>query len=169
DIQLAAQTLEERVQGFTSHWDPQMQDAMSFAYEAFKRIKADLELEGRRDITINDIRERVSVTGHSLGGALAEMVAKFYGLPGFNIDGPGVQTLAGKPEFTAWKDKVEGEGLLPGLQRDYALMPGDFTAFAFTLVGKAGTNLPGTSFEATPEADRTFDFGSQVVVFGLEN
>ncbi|WP_458233097.1 hypothetical protein, partial [Roseateles sp. P5_E8] len=106
DIELAKQTLEERLEGFTANWDAQMSDAVSFAYKAFLTIKAELSGPGGQGVTIDDIRARVSVTGHSLGGALAEMVAKLFGLPGFNIDGPGIQTLASKPDFEAFKDKV---------------------------------------------------------------
>jgi len=53
-------------------WDPQMTDAIKFTNEAFKQIQTDYANSGREPPSLDDLRGMVTVTGHSLGGALAE-------------------------------------------------------------------------------------------------
>lgn len=128
-------------------WHAEMTDALSFAHEAFKQIAGDLRAEGKA-VTLDAIRERVDVSGHSLGGALAEMIGKFFGLSGYNIDGPGVSQLIGRPEYAAFQDQVRAD--FPELERDYKLSPGQFASTAFSIVGVAGTHLDGVEFSAQP-------------------
>ncbi|WP_420995603.1 hypothetical protein ACKI2N_021880 [Cupriavidus sp. 30B13] len=129
-------------------WHPEMTDALSFSYEAIKQIRSDLERELGRPPELTDIRARVDVSGHSLGGALAEMVGKFFGLSGYNIDGPGVTKLITRPEYGAFQDKVRED--FPELESDYKLAPGQFGSTAFSIVGAAGTHLDGVAFTAQP-------------------
>jgi hypothetical protein len=66
-------------------WTTQQSDAIRFVGEAMLQIKR--EMPG---MSFDDLRASFDCTGHSLGGSLCETAAKFYGLAGMNIDGPGV-------------------------------------------------------------------------------
>lgn len=154
DGALTAQNLLVKVSGFASSWHPEMSDALDFAFESLKQIRTDLVREGFDKPTLDQIRSRVDVTGHSLGGALSELVHSFFGLDGANIDGPGVKALTEFPEFTAMQAKVRET--FPELQDKYVTEPGGFVANAFSIVGMAGTHLEETSFQASPNAQLTF-------------
>ncbi|MEI8326570.1 MAG: hypothetical protein WCH44_14625, partial [Betaproteobacteria bacterium] len=166
DPTLAAQATTTLVGEWAGSWHPQMTDALNFAYAAVKTIYTDLKHLGNDNPTMDDIRAVLDVTGHSLGGALAEMVAKFFGLGGANIDGPGVTTLVGLSAYTAMQDKVAADTDLAGFQRDYQLKPGDFTANAFSIVGVVGTHLDGTNYDAETTASVSFYAGSTLIVLG---
>ncbi len=168
DPTLVAQRITAIAGEWAGSWHPQMTDGLNFAYAAAKQIRSDLRLEGIDQPTMDQIRARLDVTGHSLGGALAEMVSKFFGLRGANIDGPGVSTLVGLSPFTQMQDKVAADSELPGFQRDYQLKTGDFTANAFSVVGMAGTHLEGISFDAETKASVSFYAGSTLIVLGTQ-
>ena len=107
DGTLATQDLFNAARNFVGSWNPQMSDALNFAYAAVKQIAQDLRVAGNDNPTMDDIRAVLDVTGHSLGGALAEMVGKFFGLKGANIDGPGVSVLIGESQYLAMQDSRE--------------------------------------------------------------
>ena len=71
----------------TGQWHPQLTDAVRFMGEAILQIKRS---DAGRDLTLDQIRANLDGSGHSLGGALYELSAKFWGTAGMNIDGPGV-------------------------------------------------------------------------------
>ena len=102
-----------------------------------------------REPSLEDLRPLVYVSGHSIGGALAELVSQFFGLRGFNIDGPGVQALTQHREFAAVKVIVRKE--FPDLQPRYEFQPGDFVANGFSVMGLAGTHAEGVSCEGAME------------------
>jgi hypothetical protein len=148
DASLALQNLNK----WSAEWNPQMTDALEFANAAIKTIREDLTR--RNDGTppsIDQIRAVVDVTGHSLGGALAELISKVYGLGGLNADGPGVLALTKTSEYIAAQAKAETNN--PGLKSNY-LFGTDmtFTAIGQSMVGMAGTHLAGTNFQTTPNA-----------------
>ena len=112
---------------------------------------------------MDDIREVLDVTGHSLGGALAEMVGKVFGLKGANIDGPGVSVLVGESQYRAFQDKVAADPDLSGFQRDYIRPENDFVSNGFSFVSIAGTHLNDTNFDALSNASNTYYNGLNVL------
>lgn len=163
DGALAAQSLLVKASAFASAWHPEMTDALKFSFEAVKQIAKELkEANPDRSITLDDVRAAVDVTGHSLGGALSELIHKFFGLDGANIDGPGTSALTQFPEFAAMQAAVRKT--FPELQSDYVTPPGSFVANAMSVVGMAGTHLDDTAFDATPNAYLTFPMSLAAVV-----
>lgn len=134
----------------SSTWDPQLSDAANFAFEAFKQIREETLQETGRVPTIDQLREMVSVTGHSLGGALAELIGVMFGLPGANIDGPGIQGFIGTPIYTELQSKFRQE--FPDLASSYSMADSGFGAYAYTLVGVAGTHATGVGYQQSPAA-----------------
>ena len=116
DPVLAGQTLTSVIGVWAGSWHPQLTDALNFTYEAIKQIRVDLINAGKQTPTMDDIRAVLDVTGHSLGGAQAEMVAKLLGIPGANIDGPGVTTLVSLKQYTDLRDKLVADPELIGMQ-----------------------------------------------------
>ena len=153
---LATQDLFKSARDFVGSWNPQMSDALNFGYAAVKQITNDLKAEGNQNPTMDDVRARLDVTGHSLGGALAEMVGKFFGLKGANIDGPGVRVLIGESQYTAMQDKVANDPDIVGFQRDYVRNGTDFVSSGFSFVSIAGTHLADTNFQAQPSAAESY-------------
>jgi hypothetical protein len=131
-------------------WDPQLSDAANFAFEAFKQIRNDVLRDTGLEPTIDELREMVSVTGHSLGGALAELIGVMFGLPGANIDGPGIQGFVGTPIYTELQSKFQQE--FPDLASSYSMADSGFGAYAYTLVGVAGTHAAGVGYQQSPAA-----------------
>lgn len=86
-------------------WQAQMTDAINFAGEAIRQIKTDTAAP------LDDVRAHLDVTGHSLGGGLSELTAKFYGLNGMSIDGPGVGDQSKSDQFKALKQEWQANGL----------------------------------------------------------
>jgi hypothetical protein len=141
-------------------WNSQMSDAVNFTFAAFRQIRDDYQARGERPPSFDDMRKMVDVTGHSLGGALSELVGKFFGIGGANIDGPGVSGLIGVPEYKALQAQVQKE--FPDLKTDY---PSDstFGSYAYTVVGAAGTHISGIEKQQTPDAQ----IAEQALRFGI--
>lgn len=128
-------------------WSTQMSDAIRFVGDAILDIKSQYS-----QLTFNEIRARLDVTGHSLGGGLAELVAKFYGIPGLSIDGPGAWDQTVSAEFAALKAEYRSKGLTE-LQDDYTLDDGAFEARRYTVVGTAGRHLDEAAVVTSPELE----------------
>lgn len=99
-------------------WNPQFQQALEYA--------RDIQHEYGKNYSY-------SVTGHSLGGGLAQIAGKMYGLDGRTFDAPGVGNVVAAGEF---RDYALRSGRPPG---------GEGVADTFTnyvvngsLLGKAG-------------------------------
>jgi hypothetical protein len=132
-------------------WDPQMTDALKFTIESFKQIQKEYIDRKEEPPSIDDLRTMVTVTGHSLGGSLAELAAKFFGLPGANIDGPGISASTSQAQYSALQN--EAQTAFAGMQPNYSLSGEQFGAYAYTVVGVAGTHLDGIEVQRTPRAD----------------
>ncbi|MFN5940926.1 MAG: lipase family protein, partial [Polaromonas sp.] len=132
-------------------WDPQMTDAIKFTIESFKQIQKEYIDRKEEPPSIDDLRQMVTVTGHSLGGSLAELSAKFFGLNGANIDGPGVMASTSQAQYAALH--TEAQTAFAGMQPNYSLGRDQFGAYAYTVVGVAGTHLDGIEVQRTPRAD----------------
>lgn len=76
-------------------WHAQFTDAMAYA----------------RSVRKAHLSARLSVTGHSLGGALAQIAAQAYGLSGATFDAAGAAQNVLAPEFGAW---TQAHGLRGG-------------------------------------------------------
>lgn len=114
------------------YWSDEMTDAIKFTYAAIQAIQAET---GK---TFDAARRLLAVTGHSQGGSEAELAAKFFGLAGTSLDGPGV--LAQVPS-QAWNQfKAELMRQQPDLQANYTLT--GFLARRYTFaVGSIGSHL----------------------------
>jgi hypothetical protein len=130
-------------------WHLEMSDALWFAFHALKQIRNELRPRVEREPSLEDLRALVYVSGHSIGGALAELVSQFFGLKGFNIDGPGVQALTQHREFASLKVMVRKE--FPDLQPRYEFQAGDFVANSYSVIGLAGTHADGVSYDGPME------------------
>ncbi|WP_374639290.1 cadherin-like domain-containing protein [Hydrogenophaga sp.] len=132
-------------------WDAQFTDAIRFTAEAFKQIQTEHFDQSGEMLSLDAMRDMVQVVGHSLGGSLAELSAQFFGLPGVNVDGPGVQALVGQSN---WNDlKIEVGEELQGLQASYRLTSDMFGAYSYSVVGVAGTHIEGIEWQRTAAAD----------------
>ena len=127
-------------------WNKQMDDAVNFTMAAFKGIQADYKDRGEKPPSFDEMRKMVDVTGHSLGGALSELVGKFFGIGGANIDGPGVSSLVGVPEYRTLQALAQKE--FPDLKADYP-SGSQFGSYAYTVVGAAGTHISGIEKQQT--------------------
>jgi hypothetical protein len=132
-------------------WDPQMTDAIKFTIESFKQIQKEYIDRKEEPPSIDDLRQMVTVTGHSLGGSLAELSAKFFGLNGANIDGPGVMASTSQAQYAALH--TEAQTAFAGMQPNYSLGRDQFGAYAYTVVGVAGTHLDGIEVQRTPRGE----------------
>ncbi|MFZ5510307.1 MAG: hypothetical protein ACOZCP_09645, partial [Pseudomonadota bacterium] len=76
----------------TGKWDPQFQQGMDF----LGRVRSNTDLFPR-----GYDPSKLLVTGHSLGGAIAQVVAQAYGLDGSTIDPGAAARVVATPEFQA--------------------------------------------------------------------
>ncbi|MDD5391340.1 MAG: cadherin-like domain-containing protein, partial [Gallionellaceae bacterium] len=114
------------------YWSPEFTDDIRFTHQAIQAIMTET---GKG---YDYARGLLSVTGHSQGGAEAELVAKFFGLGGTSLDGPGVKAQVGSAAWGLLKAELRRQQ--PELQANYTLT--DFTARRYTfLVGTAGHHL----------------------------
>lgn len=101
----------------TRAWTPDMTESVKFTYYAIKKIQK-LEPE----LTFNDAKERLYVTGHRLGGFKAEFNAQLFGLSGTNLDGPGaeyVKNTEGWTEIKGWIQSMEPQAKLDSGIQDF--------------------------------------------------
>jgi YD repeat-containing protein len=113
------------------HWTAEMSESINFTFKAIKQIQL---LEP--GLSFEDAKARLTVTGHSQGGFEAELNAKFFGVGGTSIDGPGAAPLVGVAGWNAMKEWARAQE--PGVQQNYDI--GDFTARRYTLL-VGGVNL----------------------------
>src|SRR5574338_113817 len=73
------------------NWNTQFKQGIDF----LKRVRDDVDLFPSYDSS------KLLVTGHSLGGAIAQVVAQVYGLDGSTIDPGAAESLTKTPEFQA--------------------------------------------------------------------
>lgn len=71
-------------------WDPQIEAALDYALEMQRKYGADHKIE---------------VTGHSLGGAHAQIVAHTFGWGGRTFDAPGAKNIIESDEYQKWCKK----------------------------------------------------------------
>ncbi len=117
-------------------WAPEMTDAIRFTHAAIQSIATNLKIK------YEDARQRLSVTGHSQGGFEAELSAKFFGLSGTSLDGPGAADHVGGLAWNALKAELTRQQ--PELQADYAVT--DFLARRYTIaIGGMGFHTPGVT------------------------
>ncbi len=80
---------DKAIAGVPGHpWDPQFTQGLDYAK---KIMDAHPEAAGK-----------ISVTGHSLGGALAQVSSQMYGLPGVTFDPGGAKNLVESQQFKNW-------------------------------------------------------------------
>ncbi|WP_136419243.1 calcium-binding protein [Herbaspirillum sp. ST 5-3] len=126
------------------NWHAQMADAVNFAGAAILQIK-----RANQTLSLDEIRASLDVTGHSLGGGLAEVTSKFYGLNGMSIDGPGASGPTQSNDFATLKQYWKSNGLNE-LQDNYQLSAGAFEARQYTVVGTAGQHLNDVAVYTAP-------------------
>lgn len=97
-------------------WTPEMTDSIKFTHAAIQHIAT---IKG---ISYSDARAYLTVTGHSQGGFESEVNAKFFGLSGTSLDGPGAAAITQTQGFLALKNELQASE--PQLLSDYPI--GDF-------------------------------------------
>lgn len=121
---------------FAGKWDSQFQQGMDF----LARTTINIELfPGGFD------KSQLLVTGHSLGGAIAQVVAYAYGLDGSTIDPGAAQRIVGTSEFQA-------AAMAAGLQAQNFGVASSFTNYlvAGSMVsGGTGPHLGQESYVAS--------------------
>ncbi|MBC3873681.1 calcium-binding protein [Undibacterium flavidum] len=154
------------IQEYVGAWHPEFQAALNFAKNVIIFISGELEDKLGRTPTINEIREKLEVTGHSLGGAMAELVAKVYGLGGLNLDGPGAVTLATLPEVSAYRREIQT--IIPDLADNYELGGTiEFSAEAYSVVGMAAPHHSGMKFDYLPSAFLAFNAAIDLAAYSI--
>lgn len=149
DGHLAAQTVLRNAEGYVSKWHDQFSDSMRFATAAFSFIKDRMTDEsGGVSPTVDQIRERMSVVGHSLGGAQAELIAKYLGIGGANIDGPGVNQMLDSDGYK----ELQQFGLALGLRENYNMEGIGFVSNGYTVVSQPGVHIAGSNFDSAQGA-----------------
>ena len=76
-------------------WHPQFEEALNYALKIHREYGAD---------------HRIEVTGHSLGGAHAQVVAHTFGWGGRTFDAPGARNIIGSVGYEEW---CERHGITP--------------------------------------------------------
>ena len=69
------------------NWDQQFNQGLEFADEIIKQYGG---------------KYAISVTGHSLGGSIAQVASKMHNLPGVTFDPGGAKNLVDSAEFKSW-------------------------------------------------------------------
>jgi len=105
-------------------WTAEMSESVRFTFQAIKQVAA------AENISFQAAKEKLTLTGYSQGGFEAELNAKFYGLGGTSLDGPGALPLIGVAGWNAMKDWARAQE--PGVQQSHDI--GDFVARRYTLL-----------------------------------
>lgn len=134
-------------------WDAQLADGIRFVGEAILQIKA---TPTGSKMSLDDIRAILDGSGHSLGGAIYEAAASFWGLRGMSIDGPGVAKQIVSAEFQAIKEEFRARGLTE-LQDSYEWQTGDFQARRYTVVGAAEIHADGVEVYTSSQMGALLD------------
>ena len=118
-------------------WTQELTDGVKFAYAAIKQIQLD-----HPGLSFDQARALLSVTGHSQGGFESEVVAKFFGLKGTSLDGPGAGAITQTQDFANLKSQYQTSE--PQLQSDYPI--GEFVARRYTfIVGALNNHVNGVA------------------------
>jgi hypothetical protein len=146
----------------TGKWHAQMDDAIRFTGEAMKQIR---ETQGLR--SVDQVRSRLDGSAHSAGGGLYELAAKFFGLRGINLDGPGVGKQVQSERFTQLKLEQRNNGLAD-LQDNYQWSAGDFQRRQYSAIGEAGQNTPGVEVYVSPSLQKSNNTLANIYQAGVE-
>ncbi|TAM46397.1 MAG: hypothetical protein EPN55_05425, partial [Gammaproteobacteria bacterium] len=119
-----------------NQWTQELTDSVMFTHAAIRHIA---ETKG---ISYNEARTYLSLTGHSQGGFESEVNAKFFGLKGTSLDGPGGLAITQTESFTNLKNTLLADE--PQLQVDYPI--GEFVARRYTwIVGALNRHVDGVT------------------------
>lgn len=123
-------------------WDPQFKDALDYT----RAVKALTAKGGPYE------GYSLSVTGHSLGGGLAQLAAYTYGLDGRSFDAPQLGNVTSASELTRW---AQANGVKP-----VRTVGDDFTNYYVNKspLRSAGLQYPGDSVNITGMAGRDTAF-----------
>lgn len=118
----------------TRDWDPQFADALGYAQGILALTKPGGPYAGYT----------ISVTGHSLGGGLAELTAQMYGFDGRTFDAPPLGNVGVAGEFADWAKRH-------GLPPKGAGVGDDFTNYFVngSILRYAGMEYPGKAVNIT--------------------
>lgn len=101
----------------TGSWNQQFTDAAAFTarVKAIPDVASKLSQQGGGGYTL-------LVTGHSLGGGIAQLMGKMFGADGASYDAPGANAVANSAEFLQAKaqyapDSAGQIGTLPPIPR----------------------------------------------------
>ena len=146
---LAGGDINSNVSLAVGNFNEEMRQALQFTELAIKQIM----IEG--GLTLDQARIALSVTGHSQGGFEAQLVAKFWGLRGSSLDGPGAAQVLNSEAYTAYSIETrtrlradDAEGRFANLQNEYSLA--DFRSRIFTFIGRTGVHADGVTTEYSP-------------------
>jgi hypothetical protein len=118
-------------------WQQEMTDTIRFAGGALRYV---MEREGK---SLDEARDSLQTTGHSQGGFQSELAAKFYGLSGTSLDGPGMAQFILHPNFSNSLRVEQRSAGLEDLQNAYLI--GNFDVRIYTAVGRLMVHEPGTN------------------------
>ncbi len=85
-------------------WNPQFSEALAYTQMILDKYGEN---------------HSISVTGHSLGGGLAQVAGQMYGLPGRTYDAPGVDNIVMAPEFGQWAANHLPDSQAKGIDQDF--------------------------------------------------
>ena len=118
-------------------WQQEMTDTIKFAGGALKYVM------DSQQVSLDVARSRLATSGHSQGGFQSELAAKFYGLSGTSLDGPGMAQFLLNPNFTTkLRQDMRSTFFGDALDDSYAI--GKFDSRIYTLVGRIGFHVAGT-------------------------
>ena len=133
--------------------DQQFKDALRYVAETMeveKRAEAEMDEAG-----VPYTAPSYSVTGHSLGGAQAQLIAYVFDIPGVSLDSPGVSRVI---EDQAFKDYVKELKTEFGADIIKPKLPTDESFTNYTEDGSIiSSSLTGKRFGEEIETDHTSD------------
>lgn len=81
----------------TGELDPQFKEALEYVAKVIDQAYKS-QLAGGFSVE----PPTFTVSGHSLGGGIAQMISYVFGIPGISLDAPGVSKVVANPEFQAY-------------------------------------------------------------------